>query len=47
MTAPAFVIRDAALSDVPELARTHLATWLSTYRGVVDPAWLDSLSRGR
>jgi ribosomal protein S18 acetylase RimI-like enzyme len=44
MIATEFVIRDAALSDVPELARTHLATWLGAYRGVVDPAWLDSLT---
>lgn len=37
------VIRDAGLSDAPAIARVHVDTWLSTYRGIVPDEHLDSL----
>jgi L-amino acid N-acyltransferase YncA len=37
------VIRPAAASDAPGIARVHVAAWRSTYRGLVPDAFLDGL----
>jgi ribosomal protein S18 acetylase RimI-like enzyme len=42
--APAVTIRPARLEDVPELARIQVDTWRSTYKGLIDQNYLDSLS---
>lgn len=39
-----FEIRVARGQDVAALAETHLAAWLQAYRGVVNDAWLASLT---
>lgn len=37
-------IRPATVEDAPALAQVHVATWRTTYRGLVPDAYLDSLS---
>lgn len=39
-----FVIRDAALEDAGEIAEIHVASWRSTYGGMVAQETLDALS---
>lgn len=39
-----FEIRGARAQDVTALAETHLAAWLHAYCGIVDDAWLSSLT---
>ncbi|HET6513138.1 MAG TPA: GNAT family N-acetyltransferase [Candidatus Kapabacteria bacterium] len=38
------VVRPVEISDVEAAARIHVGTWRSTYTGVIDQAYLDSLS---
>jgi ribosomal protein S18 acetylase RimI-like enzyme len=38
------MVRPAALDDAPEIARVHVATWRSTYRGMLPDDFLASLS---
>ena len=37
-------IRAAQLSDAAEIAHVHIATWRSTYEGIVPKAYLDGLN---
>jgi ribosomal protein S18 acetylase RimI-like enzyme len=39
-----FSIRPAKKEDVPAIARVHVATWQTTYRGVMPDTLLDNLS---
>jgi ribosomal protein S18 acetylase RimI-like enzyme len=44
------IIREAILTDAPGIARVHVDTWRSTYRGIVPDKFLANLSyeaRGR
>jgi GNAT superfamily N-acetyltransferase len=41
------IIRPARLDDAPAIARVHVDTWRSTYRGIVPDATLDGLSYER
>ena len=47
-TAPATrdwpVVREARPADVPGIARVHVDTWRTTYRGIVPDDYLDALS---
>lgn len=47
MTAPAFRLRRAVPEDAAEIARVHIASWQSTYRGLVPQDHLDALPRGQ
>jgi len=38
------MIRKAAVSDAPAIARVHVSSWLSTYRGLLPDDFLGSLS---
>ncbi|MHB8604770.1 MAG: GNAT family N-acetyltransferase [Thermoplasmatota archaeon] len=38
------VVRAAVASDAPAIARVHVATWQTAYRGLVPVAYLDGLS---
>ena len=38
------MIRAATVSDAPEIARVHVSSWLSTYRGLLPDDFLESLS---
>ncbi len=38
------MIRSATLMDAPAIARVHVASWRSTYHGVLPDEFLDSLS---
>src|SRR5712692_9835965 len=38
------MIRTAAISDAPAIARVHVASWLSSYRGLLPDDFLESLS---
>ncbi|MDE1171897.1 MAG: GNAT family N-acetyltransferase [Verrucomicrobium sp.] len=38
------MIRRAAVSDAAAIARLHVASWRTTYAGIVDAAYLDSLN---
>jgi len=38
------MIRAATVSDAPAIARVHVASWLSTYRGLLPDDFLESLS---
>jgi GNAT superfamily N-acetyltransferase len=44
MNASSITIRRAVLDDVTAIANVHVATWRTTYFGIVDQAYLDSLS---
>ena len=37
-------IRPATIADAPSIARVHVATWRSTYQGIVPDAYLSSMS---
>jgi len=37
------VIREARPEDAPALARVHVTSWQTAYRGLIDQAFLDSL----
>lgn len=41
----AWRIREAATKDAASIARVHIDTWLTTYRGIVPDAFLDRLAR--
>jgi hypothetical protein len=41
------VIREAELSDAAAIARVHVDTWRSTYRGVIANDYLERLSYER
>ncbi|OLC25785.1 MAG: hypothetical protein AUG06_04050 [Actinobacteria bacterium 13_1_20CM_2_65_11] len=38
------MIRSATLTDAPAIARVHVSSWRSTYRGMLPDDFLDSLS---
>jgi ribosomal protein S18 acetylase RimI-like enzyme len=38
------MIRSATISDAQEIARVHVSSWLSTYRGLLPDDFLESLS---
>ena len=38
------MIRTATVSDAPAIARVHVSSWLSTYRGLLPDDFLESLS---
>ena len=38
------MIRSATISDAPSIARVHVSSWLSTYRGLLPDDFLESLS---
>jgi len=38
------MIRSATVRDAPAIARVHVASWLSTYRGLLPDDFLESLS---
>jgi ribosomal protein S18 acetylase RimI-like enzyme len=38
------MIRSATIDDAPAIARVHVASWLSTYRGLLPDDFLESLS---
>jgi ribosomal protein S18 acetylase RimI-like enzyme len=38
------MIRSATISDAREIARVHVSSWLSTYRGLLPDDFLESLS---
>lgn len=38
------MIRTATVSDAPDIARVHVSSWLSTYRGLLPADFLESLS---
>ena len=37
------VIRPAEIQDAPKIARVHIESWKTTYRGIVPDAFLESL----
>src|SRR5690242_14522113 len=37
------IIREATLSDVPAIARIHMDSWRTAYRGLVSDYYLDNL----
>ena len=43
----AVVIRDARPEDAPGIARVHVATWRTTYRGLLPDSLLDGLDEER
>lgn len=38
------ILREARLDDASAIARVHVDTWLSTYRGIVPEEYLSKLS---
>ncbi len=38
------VIREASVGDAPGMGRVHVASWRTTYRGIVPDAFLDGMS---
>ncbi|GER89184.1 N-acetyltransferase [Dictyobacter vulcani] len=38
------MIRQATLEDAPAIARVHVESWQSTYRGIIPDTYLDNLS---
>ncbi len=40
------MIREATTADAPGMARVHVDTWHTTYRGLVPDAYLESLTYG-
>jgi L-amino acid N-acyltransferase YncA len=38
------VIREARIEDVPAVAKVHVDSWRTTYRGIVPDAYLDALA---
>jgi L-amino acid N-acyltransferase YncA len=47
MDQPRARIRAARMEDVTAIARTHVATWRATYRGIVAQSFLDALDEER
>jgi len=41
---PAITIRRATLDDAAEIAEVHVASWRTTYAGIVDQSYIDGLS---
>ncbi|WP_223285147.1 hypothetical protein [Paenibacillus sp. PL91] len=37
-------IRQASIEDVPGIAQVHVASWKSTYRGMISDDYLNNLS---
>lgn len=44
MNAPSIAIRRAVPGDAVAIAEVHVASWRTTYRGIVDQAYIDALS---
>jgi L-amino acid N-acyltransferase YncA len=44
MTKPSVTIRRAVVDDATAIAEVHVAAWRTTYPGIVDQAYIDSLS---
>lgn len=44
MKGPSISIRRAVLDDATDIAEVHVASWRTTYPGIVDQAYIDSLS---
>lgn len=42
----AVIIRKAVISDAEDIARAHVDSWQSTYRGIVSDEFLDAMSAG-
>jgi ribosomal protein S18 acetylase RimI-like enzyme len=40
------MLRPAEPSDAPDIARVHVASWRSTYRGLLPDAYLDAMDAG-
>jgi hypothetical protein len=38
------LLREATLKDVPVIARVHVDTWQTTYRGIVPDSYLAQLN---
>ena len=38
------IIRKPLIADIPEMARVHLETWRTTYRGIIADSYLENLS---
>ncbi len=38
------MIRDARLQDAADMARVHVTSWQTTYQGLIDQSFLDSLT---
>lgn len=38
-----FTLRPARIADAPSIAHVHVASWRTTYRGIVPQSYLDSL----
>jgi hypothetical protein len=38
------VIRKADIKDIPGIAKVHVDSWRTTYKGIVPETFLDSLS---
>lgn len=43
MSESSVVIRPAVVADAPAIAQVHVATWQTTYRGIMPDAYLDAL----
>lgn len=44
MTAPSFIVRPATAADVPGIARVHIDSWRTSYKGVVPDSYLAGLN---
>lgn len=44
MAEPSITIRPATLDDALDIAKVHVDTWRSTYRGIVPSSFLDNMS---
>lgn len=38
-------IRDAQMADMETVARVHIASWRTTYGGLIEPSWFDQMER--
>ena len=41
-----WIVRNASFADAAAIARVHMASWRTTYPGIVPQAYLDSLEEG-
>ena len=41
------LVRQAEIGDAAAIARVHVASWRTTYRGLLPDEFLDSLDEGR
>ncbi|HEY1683520.1 MAG TPA: GNAT family N-acetyltransferase [Tepidisphaeraceae bacterium] len=39
-----FIIRQPSIADIPDMARVHVETWRTTYRGIIADSFLEYLS---